>query len=339
MPHADFTPKRFIGLDIHKEYLVAIGVNRQMEQVFGPQKVSIYKLEAWIERHLTRDDAIVLEMTTNTYAVHDALLPYVGSVTVVHPPHVALIVRAQVKTDKKAALALAQLHAAGLLPGIWVPPLEVRERRSLVSQRDKMVKLSTQAKNRLHATIHSHKLHPPEGFSLFAPELRPWWEALKLPTSEKIRVLSDLNTLAFAEKQVELLENSLAEIAAQDERVPLLVQIPGIGMLTAITILAAVGEIERFPEAKKLVGYAGLGARVHDSGKTHHHGRFTKAGRRDLRGAMVDAANHAVKTSKHWKAQFERLEPRLGRSRTIVAIARKLLVCVWHVCTPMQSAI
>jgi hypothetical protein len=148
-----------------------------------------------------------------------------------------------------------------------------------------------------------------------------------------VRILSDLETLAFAQKQKTLLENSLAEYAAEDERIPLLVQVPGIGMLTAITILAAVGDIHRFPEAKKLVGYAGLGARVHDSGEKRTTGWITKAGRRDLRRAMVDAANHAVKTSKHWKAQFKRLEPRLGRSRTIVAIARKLLVGVWHVLT------
>ena len=94
-------------------------------------------------------------MTTNTYAVHDALKPFVGSVTVVHPPYVALIVRAQVKTDRKAALTLAQLHAAGLLPGIWVPPVEVRELRALVAQRNKMVRLSSIAKCRLRSLLHA----------------------------------------------------------------------------------------------------------------------------------------------------------------------------------------
>jgi hypothetical protein len=104
-------------------------------------------------------------------------------------------------------------------------------------------------------------------------------------------------------------------------------------MLTAITILAAIGDITRFPTAKKLVGYAGLGTRVHNSGMTHSSGRITKAGRRDLRRAIVNAANHAVEDNPHWKAELERLEPHLGRSRAIVAIARKLLVAVWHVLT------
>jgi hypothetical protein len=81
------------------------------------------------------------------------------------------------------------------------------------------------------------------------------------------------------------------------------------------------------------VGYAGLGASVHDSGQMHATGHITKAGRRDLRGAMVDAANAAVRHHPFWKKEFERLEYRLGRSKAIVAIARRLLVAVWHILT------
>ncbi|HEX7975583.1 MAG TPA: IS110 family transposase [Anaerolineales bacterium] len=101
-----------------------------------------------------------------------------------------------------------------------------------------------------------------------------------------------------------------AEAAAQDESIPLLVQVPGVAMLTAITILAAIGDIRRFPSAKKLVGYAGLGARVHDSGEKHSRGGITKQGRRDLRIAMVSAANHAAALGEHpfWKREFQRLE-------------------------------
>lgn len=102
-------PKRFIGLDIHKKYFVAIGVDGKQNQVLGPHEAPMQHLERWAKKNLTSEDAVVVEMTTNTYVVYDTLKPLVYSVTVVHPPHVALIVRAQVKTDKKAALSLAQL--------------------------------------------------------------------------------------------------------------------------------------------------------------------------------------------------------------------------------------
>jgi transposase len=144
-------PVRFIGFDIHKSYFVATGVNANLEEIFGPYRVTNSKMESWAKKHLTQFDAIVIEMTTNTYQVHDLLVDLVHSVTVVHPPHVALIARAQVKTDKRDSLVLARLHAAGLLPAVWIPPQEVRDRRTLIAERWKMVRLRTTAKNRLHS--------------------------------------------------------------------------------------------------------------------------------------------------------------------------------------------
>ena len=322
-------PTRFFGLDIHKEYFVAVGVNPQREIVFGPQRVSNHQLDDWVARVLTPQDSVALEMTTNTYLFYDTLLPQVHSVIAVHPPNVPLITNVRVQTDKKAAQALAQLHAAGMLTGVWIPPHEVRDQRALIARREKMVRLSKMAKNRLHAVLHRNHLVLPE--KPFAPEQRTWWESLPLSATEQFLVRSDLDTLVFAQKQVEQAEECLKKASAQDERIPLLVQLPGVAMLTAMTILAAIGDVTRFPNAKKLVGYAGLGTRVHDSGKTHNSGRITKTGRRDLRRAMVNAANHAIEHHPHWKKEFERLEPHLGRSKAVVAIARKLLVAVWHV--------
>jgi transposase len=322
-------PTRFFGLDIHKEYFVAVGVNAQREVVFGPQRVSNYQLDEWVARVLTIQDSVVLEMTTNTYLFYDTLVPLVHSVIAVHPPNVALVTNVKVQTDKKAALALAQLHAAGLLEGVWIPPQEVRDLRALIARREKMVRLSTMAKNRLHSIIHRNHLILPE--KPFDPEQHSWWESLSLSSTEQFLVRSDLDTLEFAQKQVAQAEECLKKASAQDERIPLLVQLPGVAMLTAITILAAIGDVTRFPNAKKLVGYAGLGTRVHDSGMTHNSGRITKTGRKDLRRSMVNAANHAIEHHPHWKKEFERLELHLGRSKAVVAIARKLLVAVWHV--------
>ena len=169
MASVSLVPARFIGLDVHKHYLVAVGVDADQHQVFGPQRVSYDRLDDWIAAQLTPQDAVVLEMTTNSFELHDQLQPHVHSVTVVHPPHVALITRAQVKTDRKAALTLAQLHAAKLLPAVWVPSPEVRALRGVVAQRAAMVRLATQARNRLQAVLQRHRLVPPAG-GLFRPE-------------------------------------------------------------------------------------------------------------------------------------------------------------------------
>jgi len=318
MPANQAMPHRWVGLDVHKHYLIAIAVDADLNQVLGPQRVPLATLERWIAKTLTPQDAVVLEMTTNAFQLYDDLLPHVAAVTLVHPPHVALITRAQVMTDKIAALTLARLHAKGLLTGIWAPPEAVRDLRAVIAERSKMTRLATQAKNRLHAVLQRHHLAPPEG-SPFLPERRAWWLALPVSALERQRIACDLDTLAFAGQQVATLEAALIDLAATEERLILLLQLPGIGLVSGLTILGAIGEISRFPDAKHLVGYAGLGARIHASGLTTRTGRITKAGRRDLRAAMVEAAQTAANTHPHWQAELARLEPRLGRNKAIVA--------------------
>jgi transposase len=322
--------KRYIGLDVHKHYLIALGVDEDLNVVLPIRRVELSRLESWMKKTLTRQDAVVLEMTTNTWQLYDELVGYAGSVMVVHPPHVALITRSQVMNDKIAASILARLLAKGLLVGIWVPPQEVRELRGLVAQRSKMTNLATQAKNRLHAVLQRHHLVPPEG-NPFGANNQAWWQSLSIGKLEKLNLQSDLETLQFAEKQVERMTEIMEGMAAEQEPIGRLLHLAGFGVVTAVTVWAAIGDIGRFAEPRYLVGYAGLGARVHDSGMTTRTGKITKAGRRDLRTVLVEAANVAANSHPHWKAELARLELRLGRNKAVVAIARKLLVSVWYV--------
>jgi transposase len=322
--------KRYIGLDVHKHYLIALGVDEDLNVVLPARRVELSHLESWMKKTLTHQDNVVLEMTTNTWQLYDELSAYAGSVLVVHPPHVALITRSQVMNDKIAASILARLLAKGLLVGVWVPPQEIRELRGLVAQRKKMTGLATQAKNRLHAVLQRHHILPPEGNPFHASQ-KDWWLTLPMGSLEKVNVQSDLETLQFAENQLLRLTSMLEEIANQQEQVTRLLQLPGFGVVTAVTVWAAIGDIHRFEDAQHLVGYAGLGTKVHDSGMTTHTGRITKAGRRDLRMALIEAAQVAANSHPHWKAELARLQPRLGRNKAIVAVARKLLVAVWYI--------
>jgi transposase len=117
-----------------------------------------------------------------------------------------------------------------------------------------------------------------------------------------------------------------------------LMQLPGVGVIVAMTVLSAIGDITRFKSAKELVGYAGLGAGVHDSGKTHKDKHITKKGRKELRWIMVEAAWHAVRMSPYWKEQYEKYLRRMRKpNQAIVVIARKLLVAIWHVLSKEET--
>lgn len=157
---------------------------------------------------------------------------------------------------------------------------------------------------------------------------------MPLEPLEKLLVTQDLQLLDSVEPLIEQVDQQLCLESVREPwaaQVPYLVQQTGIGVLTAMILLAAIGDISRFAHAQRLVGYAGLGAAVHDSADTHRGGGITKQGRRDLRAAMVEAAWVAVIHNAHWKARFEHLCRHLSKEKAIVAIARQMLVVVWHV--------
>jgi transposase len=113
-----------------------------------------------------------------------------------------------------------------------------------------------------------------------------------------------------------------------------LLQLSGFGVVISMTVLSAIGDGSRFESARKLVGYAGLGAGVHDSGKEHIEKRITKSGRKELRWALAEAAWRAIRLSPYWKEQYEKYLKRLREpNQAIVVVARKLLIAVWHVLT------
>ena len=325
--------KRYIAIDLHKHYLMVGGIDGSQRVVLSPRKLDLERWRAWAQDNLTATDAVVIEATTNAWHIYDQLLPLVGRIVVAHPPKVKQIAAARVKTDKHDVLILAQLLRADLIPEVWVPPAHVRELRALISHRQRLLRARTQGRNRLHSLIHRYNLTPPPG-DLFAAKQRAWWVGLELSVTERLRVDQDLATLDHLAKHIATVEaelHRLSTTALWADQVPYLVQLPGIGLITAMILLSAIGDVTRFGAAQQLVGYAGLGAGIHSSGKTHRTGRITKEGRRELRWVLVEAAQTASRTHPYWQGEFQRLARRIGEKKAIVALARKLLVVIWHV--------
>jgi transposase len=327
--------ERFVALDVHKHYVMVAAIDAAQQVVLAPRKLSLERFAQWAPEHLQPTDQVVLEATTNAWTLYDQLAPLVQEVKIAHPLLIKLISSARVKTDTRDTLHLAGLLAAGLIPTVWVPPAPIRELRILVAHRQRLVRQRTQAANRLHSVLHAHQLTPPPG-RLGSSGQETWWEQLPLAPLEHLRVQQDFTLLQTVERLIGTVDAELARLSTQDpwkELTPFLMQLPGFAVVTCMTVLAAIGDITRFPSAKKLVGYSGLGASVHASGQTHHTGPITKQGRRELRTVLVEAAWSAVDHHPYWHAAFERLVPSLGQGKAIVAIARKLLVVVWQVLT------
>jgi transposase len=194
------------------------------------------------------------------------------------------------------------------------------------------------SKNRLHSVIQRFNLHPPEG-KLLADKNQPWWDQQEFSELTGFQVQLDLEIITHLEAQRARIDQKLAELSDTDpwaDEMVFLMQIPGFGLLTSTILLAAIGDIERFSHPKKLVGYAGLGAGVHDSGQKHQDKSITKEGRRELRWALVQVAWGAVRSDPYWKTQYQRLTKVKHPNKAIVAIARRLLVSAWHILTKRE---
>ena len=330
--------ERFMAIDLHKQYVMVGGMNVRREWLLRPRKVRMSGFRDWAARNLKPGDAVVIEATANTWDIYDIVAPLVTKVVVAHPGKVRQIAEARVKTDKEDVKRLIILLIADIVPEVWVPPAHVRELRSLTSFRWRLGKQITMSKNRLQSVIQSFNLNPPEG-NVLANKNQSWWQQQEFSDLTGFQVQMDMQIVEQLEAQKALIDQKLAELSNSDpwdEDIVYLMQIPGFGVIFSMIILAAIGDISRFSHHKKLVGYAGLGAGIHDSGQKHQEKSITKSGRKELRWAMCEVAWGAVRSDPYWKAQYQRLTKTKHPNKAIVALARRLLVSVWHILTKRE---
>lgn len=331
--------RRYIGLDVHKQYLTVGGMNRAQEVILRSRNVDMARFKHWAKENLRDTDEVVLEATTNTWEVYDIVMPLVKRVVVAHPAEVKQIANARVKTDNQDVNRLIRLLIADLVPEVWVPPVEVRQLRALISYRWRLVKMATAIQNRMHSLLHRHNIPAPSG-KVDTGVNREWWEQVQLSELESLRMKQEIKTLRMVREHILEVEKELGRLSTGErwgEQAVYLMQIPGVGIIVTMTILSAIGDIRRFESPKKLVGYAGLGAGVHDSGQKHREKGITKFGRKELRWALVEASWQAIRSNSRLRMQYEELCKRKHPNQAIVAMARKLLVMLWHLLNRQEA--
>jgi transposase len=135
----------------------------------------------------------------------------------------------------------------------------------------------------------------------------------------------------FVHQKVEKATEQLLSFASDPQTLIRLQSIPGIGELTARTLLAEIETIHRFSDPEKLISYAGLAPRVRQSSTMDRRGALTKRGSAWLRTALVESAQIAVRRPNQFQKIFRRVSFRRGRNVGIIATARRLAEVIWHV--------
>ena len=252
----------------------------------------------------------------------------------VHPLQCKAIASARLKNDKVDAATLAQLLRADLLPEAWIAPAEVRQLRALLRHRAGLVRLGTQQRNRIHAVVADFG-YDRSGSYLSGPG-RGWLAGLDLPAVSREVVADCLAVIDGLAPVIDRIDGELRAHAKADPRVKTLTTLPGVGQFTALVMLAEIGDIRRFPSARKLASWAGLTPTVRGSDRTVRHGHISKQGSAWLRWVLNQAAQTA-KRSPEFAASYAAIAKRRGKKIATIAIARKLLTRAWHLLSDMQA--
>ena len=277
-----------------------------------------------------------LEMMSGAIWVRDRLAAAGWEVEVADARKVKSVAPLACKTDRIDARVLAELSRRELVPALWIPSLEERALRERLKRRLHLVRLRTSAKNRVFGLLTQWGLRIPLE-RLRRADAMELLEARGVPEVWRRSVDEALAVTDLLDERIAPLDRELGPLARADRRVELLRTIPGVGTVLGLTLATEIGDVARFRNPRKLIGYAGLAPRVKQSGERSRSGELSKAGSRSLRFAAVEAAQGAWRETNPWHRLYSDVKARTGKANPAKsAVARKVLIACWHVLSREQ---
>lgn len=329
---------RIIGLDMHPDVFSAAALENTSAAFAGilwvQDRIKTKNIRSWAGKHLRQGDTLVLEASGNSFEIASILHELGFTALVLESLQASKIRENYCNDDRSSAVKLARVYLSGLAKIVWQPDEQTREYREIFFTHRNTVRDATRARNRIRGFLNESCVRLPKGTQLTresglrkALSLHPWSETQKILLTDKFEQLWS------AERRRKHMEKLIVRKLLENPRWARLWRLMGIRHLTAFAIMAMVGDINRFPSAKKLVGYFGLAPGKIQSGnntKGHTHGIGNK-GRGDVRGMLIQSAQNALNQRQSplhswgWKLLLKK-----NRNIAVAAVARKLTTAIWH---------
>lgn len=239
----------------------------------------------------------------------------------------------QVKTDRRDALKLAKYLKSGLLETVHDHGQEGYADRELVRSRKQLVQQRSDLCRQIRSKLLFHGIEVPEALksSGWSGEFLEWLEG---GPSERERLnailASFVETYHHLTGEIQRLEGEIREMAKEPryaEKVERLRTAPGVGLITAMTLLVEVGAIERFDNCEQFASYLGLVPSERSSGERTSKGSLVDSGNKRAQSALVEASWQAIGKDDRLREVYERIKSRSGEDGAkiaIVAVARRL---------------
>jgi transposase len=320
---------RHIGVDLHKTNFVTCFIEAD-----ETQRLETYPLTrdglARFTRQLNAQDEVAVEATQNVHYFYDQVKARVSRVAVVDTYRFGMVAKSKKKTDKADAAALARFLKLGWLPEVPVPSEQVRTLRQLLKARETLVSMRTKLKNMAHAAFSRN------GIALTRAAFASRSSRARLlsrddpPAADLLVLRACLRQVEQLDVEVKVMEEEVMRRGKSLRGVRRLLQVHGLNLLSAISLLAEVGDVSLFETSKQLVSYAGLATSTKQSSETVRHGGITKRGRKRLRTVCIQAVLAMVnRTDTPLMSFYQQKKREKGAGKAICATAKKLLTIIF----------
>lgn len=358
------------GVDVHKRFIVAVicdstsGKPKYIKKRFSTFNNSLIEFRDWLKENDCEN--VCMESTGKYWVpVYNALEKEIPNVVVANPKWVRAIKGE--KDDNKDAKWIADLFKLGIVRSSYIPKKEIRILRELVRYRAKLINIKTSEKNRYsnaltvgnckldivfrHVFVKSSQsiieiLLKNETYSdediikcvhknckATNEEILSSIEGSEFTEEQKVRIGIIDEHIKYLETQIEKIDEIIEKVVGPyEDYIELLCTIPGIKRDSAIVIISEIGtEMEQFKTHHRLASWAGLAPGNNESAGKKKSVKISKAGVY-LKPCLIEVANAATKSEKdlYYKNKYEKINKRRGKKRARIAIARKILVAIYH---------
>jgi len=326
----------YIGIDFHKQLSYVTRMDEQGKIVESFEfRNSRENLES-LARSLSREDWVAMEAVGHWMYGYEAIEDSGARFVLSHPQATKAIASARLKNDKVDSAMLAHLLRTGLLPAAYIPPRAVRDLREVLRLRTALAQMRSVVKIRLRSLLLKTGNDCPYTDVLGKSGI-DYCRRLGVRPCYRLSLDHWLELGLALTAQLSAVEVVLAKEAKSNPEAELLMTIPGVGLYSALLIMAEIGEISRFQRADKLVSWAGLAPDNRASAHHIHRGPITKRGSKYLRWILTEVSHHAVAGTRRFADKYEKVAAHRGKNKARIAVAAAILRSIHWMLTHKQG--
>lgn len=322
----------FVGLDYHQDSVQVCVLDSEGLMVCNRSVANDASTIKRVIKPHGEPERVAIEACCGASDLAEELISQHGlKVQLAHPGYVNRMKRSPDKTDFGDAQLLADLIRVNYLPNVWLAPRSIRELRRLVRHRSQLVCRRKDVKLRIRALLRENRLKC-RSAKAWTKDWYAWLQQAELSESDQWVLNDHLEEIQSLVGRISSVEARIHVHVQDDPWIEQLMALPGVGLVTAVTLRAEIGRFDRFQTGKQLARFCGVTPRNASSGARQADAGLIKAGNPELRKVLTELAQRLVHRIKgRWmKLAAGMLERGKKKNVVVAAIANRWVRWLYH---------